>query len=170
MDKASLTQFATRYTPAWCSQNAASVAAFFAFDGSLTINHGTPYAGHAAIKEAAQSFMTAFPDLVVKMEDLTIDGPRVVYKWTLTGTNTGPDGTGKPFLISGYKEWRLTQNGLMLNRKVTSTKPPTGSSYWAATNSILQRGKLDCGQRTDEAELPPGTRTNSKTSVTRRGS
>jgi len=57
--------------------------------------------------------MKVFPDLEVKMEDLTIDGPRVVYKWMLTGTNTGPDGTGKPVRISGYEEWRLTQNGLI---------------------------------------------------------
>jgi len=50
--------------------------------------------------------MKAFPDLVVKMENFTIDDPRVVYQWTLTGT-------GKPVCISGYQEWRLTQNGLI---------------------------------------------------------
>jgi hypothetical protein len=33
--------FARRYTAAWCSQNAASVAAFFSPDGSLIIN-GVP--------------------------------------------------------------------------------------------------------------------------------
>src|SRR5687767_12920029 len=39
---ASLHDFATRYTAAWCSQNASSVAACFAKHGSLTINGGTP--------------------------------------------------------------------------------------------------------------------------------
>ena len=42
MDAAVLRQFATNYTAAWCSQDAASVASFFAEHGSLTINAGTP--------------------------------------------------------------------------------------------------------------------------------
>jgi uncharacterized protein (TIGR02246 family) len=60
-----LREFATRYTAAWCSQDAASVAAFFAPGGSLTINGGTPSVGRSTITEAAQGFMTAFPDLKV---------------------------------------------------------------------------------------------------------
>lgn len=38
MDTAQLKEFATKYTAAWCSQNAASVEAFFAERGSLKIN------------------------------------------------------------------------------------------------------------------------------------
>ena len=49
MDAARLRDFATRYTAAWCSQHAASVAAHFAADGTLTINGGTPSVGRAAI-------------------------------------------------------------------------------------------------------------------------
>jgi uncharacterized protein (TIGR02246 family) len=108
-----LTQFAERYTAAWCSENAASVAAFFAPDGSLTINHGTPFVGRAAITAAAQSFMTAFPDLVVKMDDLTVAGAHVKCHWTLTGTNTGPGGTGKSVRINGYEQWRFADDGLI---------------------------------------------------------
>jgi hypothetical protein len=40
MDGAKLREFGTKYTAAWCSQNAASVAAFFAEGGSLKINDG----------------------------------------------------------------------------------------------------------------------------------
>ena len=40
-----LNQFANRYTAAWCSQHAASVASFFAVDGSLKINDGAPAIG-----------------------------------------------------------------------------------------------------------------------------
>ena len=65
-----LNDFAIRYTAAWCSQNAASVAAHFAERGSLTINGGEPAVGRAAITAAAQGFMTAFPDMVVKMDRL----------------------------------------------------------------------------------------------------
>ena len=38
MDVAKLKELGTKYTAAWCRQNAASVAAFFGERGSLTIN------------------------------------------------------------------------------------------------------------------------------------
>lgn len=117
MDAAKLRDFATRYTAAWCSQNAARVASFFADSGSLTINDGAPSIGRAAITEAAQGFMTAFPDLVVKMDDVSLEKGHVVYRWTLTGTNTGPGGTGKTIRISGYEEWSIGADGLIAESK-----------------------------------------------------
>ena len=113
MDTATLHDFATRYTAAWCSQNAASVAEFFAENGSLTINEGTPAVGRAAITASAQGFMTAFPDLVVVMDSLAEGGGRTRYHWTLTGTNTGPGGTGNRVRVSGYEEWRIGPDGLI---------------------------------------------------------
>jgi hypothetical protein len=106
-----LRDFAARYTAAWCSQDPASVAAFFAPTGSLTINGGTPAVGPDAITEAARGFMTAFPDLVVSMDDLVEVGGTIHYKWTLEGTNTGPGGTGNRVRISGHEEWRMGADG-----------------------------------------------------------
>ena len=57
MTSEELTDFATRYTAAWCSHEPARVAAFFAEQGSLTINHGAPSVGRAAITAAAEGFM-----------------------------------------------------------------------------------------------------------------
>jgi steroid delta-isomerase-like uncharacterized protein len=113
MDQHPLMDFATRYTAAWCSQDAASVAAFFDEDGSLRINDGEPSVGRAAIAADAQGFMTAFPDLVVAMDGLSIEGNRAVYHWTLTGTHTGPGGSGNKVRISGYEEWVLSADGLI---------------------------------------------------------
>jgi uncharacterized protein (TIGR02246 family) len=113
MDGRALDDFATRYAAAWGSQNAASVASFFAPDGSLTINGGTPSVGRAAITESAQSFMTAFPDLVVTLDSLGKDGDRTTFHWTLIGTNTGPGGTGRPVRISGQESWRFGPDGLV---------------------------------------------------------
>jgi predicted ester cyclase len=113
MNAATLRDFATRYTAAWCSQHASSVAAFFADTGSLKINQGAPAIGRTGITAAAQGFMTAFPDLVVAMDSLTSDGGRVNYYWTLTGTNTGPGGTGKAVRISGHEEWTMGDDGLI---------------------------------------------------------
>jgi hypothetical protein len=112
-----LNDFATRYTAAWCSQNAANVAAFFSPAGSLQINEGSPSVGRTAITSAAQSFMSAFPDLVIRMDKVTIAGDNVIYHWTLTGTNTGPGATVKRVCISGYEEWRIGNDGLIAESK-----------------------------------------------------
>jgi hypothetical protein len=62
--------------------------------------------------------MTAFPDLVVKMDRLDVKrSGRATYHWTLTGTNTGPGGTGKAIRISGCEEWRIGPDGLIAESK-----------------------------------------------------
>ena len=108
-----LRDFASRYTAAWCGQNAASVAAFFAPAGSLKVNDNAPAVGREAITETAQGFMTAFPDMQVLMDDIAIQGEGVLYRWTLVGTNTGPGGTGRMVRISGFEEWRIGADGLI---------------------------------------------------------
>ena len=117
MESTTLNDFAARYTAAWCSQNASRVAAFFADQGSLKINEGSPSIGRVAITAAAQSFMTAFPDLVIRMDRLDVEGGRTTYHWTLTGTNSAPVGTGKAVRISGYEEWRIGSDGLIAESK-----------------------------------------------------
>lgn len=113
MDIARLPEFGARYTAAWCSQNAASVAAFFAERGSLKINDGAPAVGRTRITAAAQGFMTAFPDMVVTMDGLSIEGDHAIYRWTLTGTNTGPGGTGRAVRVSGHEAWTMGADGLI---------------------------------------------------------
>ena len=112
-----LHDFASRYAKAWCSQNPESVAAFFAERGSLSINNGPPAVGRAAIAREAQAFMTAFPDMVVTKDEVMHDEEGTKFHWTLTGTNTGPGGTGKRVRISGYELWQLDDDGLIENSK-----------------------------------------------------
>ena len=113
MNADELKEFGTRYTAAWCSQDAASVAAFFAENGWLKINDGAPAVGRTAITASAQSFMTAFPDMVVAMDEVLPQGNRALYRWTLTGTNTGPGGTGRTVRIQGHEEWTIGADGLI---------------------------------------------------------
>jgi len=110
---AAVRDLATRYTAAWCSQDPASVATFFAPAGSLRVNDAAPAVGREAITEVARGFMTAFPDMQVLMDDLTVDGDRYRYDWTLVGTNSGPGGGGQHVRISGCERWRLDANGLI---------------------------------------------------------
>lgn len=117
MDSEDIKELATQYTAAWCSQNPASVASCYEEEGSLTINAGVPSVGRAAITEAARGFMTAYPDMVVTMDGISVDGNQAVYRWTFEGTNTGPGGTGKTVHISGYEEWIIGPNGLIAESK-----------------------------------------------------
>ena len=93
------------------------MAAFYAENGSLKINNGTPSVGRKAITAAAQDFMTAFPDMVVTMDGTSIDGEHAIFRWTLIGANTGPGGTGNHVKISGYEEWTIGSDGLIAESK-----------------------------------------------------
>lgn len=112
-DADQLRELAERYTAAWCSGDPERVADHYAPNGSLTINDGSPSVGRAAITEAARSFMVAFPDMQVLLDDLRLRGESVEYHWTLVGTNTGPGGTGKAVRISGFEEWTIGDDGLI---------------------------------------------------------
>ena len=110
---AELRNFAVRYTAAWCSHDPERVAAFFSEGGSLLVNDDPPAVGRNAVAEVAQSFMTAFPDLSVVVDDLLLRGDEAEYYWTLSGTNTGPGGTGHRVRISGFEKWRIGADGLI---------------------------------------------------------
>ncbi len=113
MPQDNIRMFAADYAKAWSSKNAASVAAHFAEDGSLNINGGPLSVGRKAITADAQGFMTAFPDMVVTMDSIHMNGSQPVFHWTLSGTNTGPNGTGKAVRFSGYEEWTMSADGLI---------------------------------------------------------
>lgn len=114
-DQERIREFARSYTEAWCSHDPASVASHFRPGGMIAINGGEP----TEITEAARSFMTAFPDIQVYMDDLVFEGETVKYHWTFTGTNTGPGGTGKWVRIPGFEEWTFADDGLVAESKGT---------------------------------------------------
>jgi hypothetical protein len=58
--------------------------------------------------------MTTFPDLEVRMDDLSLQNGHVVYRWTLIGTNIGAGGTGHRVRISGFEEWQIGADGLIV--------------------------------------------------------
>ncbi len=109
--KNDLTDMGTRYAAAWSSQDPAKLASFYSENGSLIVNGGPPSTGRAAIAKKAQSFMSAFPDMVVKLERMDQHGAHPVFRWRWTGTNTGPGGTGKFVRITGYEEWTMDPAG-----------------------------------------------------------
>jgi predicted ester cyclase len=108
-----LTEFATRYAKAWCSQNPESVAAFFAENASLTVNGGPP----TPPLQIARGFMRDFPDMIVTFDKLEPRGDQTEFHWTLTGTNTGPSEAGNKVRINGYELWKIDKDGLIAESK-----------------------------------------------------
>ncbi len=109
-DPDQLRDFARRYTDAWCSQEATRVAAHYAADGRIAVNGAAP----APILEVAESFMTAFPDMEISMDDvIEREDERIEYHWTLDGTNTGPGGTGNRVWMSGFETWTMGDDVLV---------------------------------------------------------
>jgi hypothetical protein len=109
--------FGKSYAQAWCSQKPEYVSLFFAEDGSLSMNNGNPTVGRNEISKVAESFMSAFPDIIVSMDSLVQTSEGTHFHWSFTGTNTGPNGTGKKVRISGVELWQLDENGLIKESK-----------------------------------------------------
>jgi uncharacterized protein (TIGR02246 family) len=110
MSPHSLWDFAASYTAAWCSRDPARVASFFTENASLSINGDEPAVGRDAISEVARSFMEAFPDLEVVMDELELQARHPVYRWTLTGTHSD---SGRHVRISGHEVWTMGDAGLI---------------------------------------------------------
>lgn len=113
MTQDQLTDFATRYAAAWSSQKPDRLAAFYSEGGSLQVNAGAPAIGRDAVRATAHGFMTAFPDMVVRTDQVIQTGTGARFDWVWTGTNTGPGGTGKFVHITGYEEWTFGSDGLI---------------------------------------------------------
>ena len=112
-DEARVLEFARRYTDAWCSHDPTRVAEHFVPGGTIAINGGDP----AEVTEVARSFIDAFPDIELFMDDVVFNDETAEYHWTFTGTNTGPGGTGQAVRITGFEEWAFGDDGLVVESR-----------------------------------------------------
>ena len=109
-----LIEFATRYASAWSSQDPVAFALFYDANGSLTINDGEAAVGRAAVEQKVRDFMTAFPDMTVRLVELRQDGDQVEFHWRWTGTETGPGGSGNAVDLTGHEKWTFNGEGFIL--------------------------------------------------------
>ncbi len=62
-------------------------------------------AGREGVKVFAQMYISAFPDVQVKIEDIIVEGNKVVFRWTANGKHTGAlmgiPPTGKSATVKG---------------------------------------------------------------------
>jgi predicted ester cyclase len=106
-DQKQIEQLARSYTEAWCSHDAGRVADHYAPGGVIASNGGEP----AGIAEVARSFVAAFPDIEVSMDDIVLKEDTIEYHWTFTGTSAD---TGKRVRIAGFEEWKIGADGLIV--------------------------------------------------------
>ncbi|NER10400.1 DUF4440 domain-containing protein [Muriicola jejuensis] len=108
-----MVEFGQEYTEAWNSKVPENMASFYAEDGTLTVNKGTPAVGRKQLAETAQSYMEAFPDMHLTMDSLTVADGKYRYYWTFKGTYSGPGGNGNRVDFSGFEEWTMNEEGLV---------------------------------------------------------
>ncbi len=111
LNSVSILEMANAYTEAWCSRSAEAVASFYAENAISIINANEPAVGRVAIAEDMNQYIIAFPDLVVRMDDLRSGGKQAIYLWTLVGTHRVTDNFVK---ISGWQNWVLSEDLLIV--------------------------------------------------------
>lgn len=104
LDHGTVSKVADAYTAAWNSGSAEAVAAFYAEDGSIVINRGTPWEGRSGVAQMAAGFFADVPDLTLVCDGVRVAGAHVAYLWTFTGTHAS---SGNALRVSGWEEWDL---------------------------------------------------------------
>jgi steroid delta-isomerase-like uncharacterized protein len=95
---------------------------------------GMPLHGRDALKAAAQTYMTAFPDLRVDETSSTLAPPRLVQELTISGTHQG-EFLGVP------PTGRFTQNyGAVITTFDEDGMMIEGALYWNALMLLQQLG------------------------------
>ena len=95
-------RLAAQYTAAWNTGTPQNVAAFFAVDGEIVINRGSPWRGRAGIAEMAAGFFSEVSGMHLSCDGVRCAGSHVTYLWTFTGHAAG---TGNTLTIRGWEEW-----------------------------------------------------------------
>jgi predicted SnoaL-like aldol condensation-catalyzing enzyme len=73
--------------------------------------------GSEGAKKYASAVIAAVPDRKLVNEDIFAKGDKVLLRWTISGTNTGPlfgnPPTGKPYVATGFDLFRISNGKIM---------------------------------------------------------
>lgn len=114
---AEIWNLAVRCALSWSTQDPEGMASCYEENGSQSINDGTPATGRMELAAVAASYMQAFPDLRVSLDQLFVAGDSAFFVWTLTGTHNGPGGTGNKVRVSGIEVWEMGESGLIASSR-----------------------------------------------------
>ena len=106
-------ELALRCSKAWSSKDPEGMAACYEENGQQSINGKPPAVGRESLAAVSASYMEAFPDLQINLDQFLVSGNAAFFIWTLTGRNTGPGGTGQAVRVSGTEVWEMGESGLI---------------------------------------------------------
>jgi len=99
----------------WNQKHLASIDVLVATN-YLDHTSGNP-PGPEGLKQFAEAYISAFPDLHTTIEDQVAEGDKVVTRWTSYGTNTGSffgqPATGKSAMIAGMSIDRIADGKIV---------------------------------------------------------
>lgn len=82
-------------------------------NGTVEVNNINEYEGFM------NTFVTAFPDFTVQVDDYAVSGNKIYINWTVTGTHKGEfmgnAPTGKKMKSHGFSVWTLNKDGQFLS-------------------------------------------------------
>jgi steroid delta-isomerase-like uncharacterized protein len=122
MTREQVTELFARRAASWRSRDVAALAADHAPDGVVVSPTGGVLEGREEIERVYRVWMTAFPDLVVTVTDLLIDGDRVVQLLDVVGTHAGEflglAPTGRRLQVAGAFVYTIRNNLIVHERRI----------------------------------------------------
>jgi predicted ester cyclase len=111
-----------RREKSWLNRDAAALAADHAVHGVVVSPTGGVLEGREEIERVYRVWLTAFPDLVVTVTDLLIDGDRAVQLLDVVGTHAGEflglAPTGRRLHVDGAFVYTIKDNLIEHERRV----------------------------------------------------
>jgi predicted ester cyclase len=110
MDRSQAEQLARRWAHEGVAQG--RVAIFDELVSADAIDHSGPneVLGAESFKSRTRALHAAFTEIEVVVNDLVVDGSKIAWRWTLTGTHYGP------FLGAPPTGKRVTMTGMNIQR------------------------------------------------------
>ncbi len=122
MTREQVRELFARREAAWRSRDVAALAADHAPDGVVVSPTGGVLEGREEIERVYRVWVTAFPDLVVTVTDLLIDGDRVVQLLDVVGTHAGEflglSPTGRRLQVVGAFIYTIRDNLIVHERRI----------------------------------------------------
>ena len=122
---------ARRYVDVWNQHDPAALDTVFA---ATAVRHD-PATGIESIRAIMQSLLTAFPDLLLTIDQELADEDCAILRWTATGTHNGDfqgiPPTGKPINVKGTSVYQCADGKMIAEH-----------SIWDALGMLKQLGVI----------------------------
>ena len=122
MTREQITELFARREASWRKRDAGELAADHAVAGIVVSPTGGVLEGREEIERVYRVWMNAFPDLVITVTDLLIDGDRVVQLLDVAGTHAGEflglPPTGRRLQVVGAFIFTMKDNLIAHERRI----------------------------------------------------